>query len=251
MTDQPRSHRSPAERVVWVFAFAVIGGLVLLLLPAFQQQRNTRRSPCKNNLKQIALALHNYHDVHGTFPPAITYGPDGKPWHSWRVILLPYLEQQELFERYRFDEPWNGPRNRLLANELGESSVFHCPTDDDAPRENTSYVAVIGDDTLWPPHGTVSLGDVTDDENLTLHVVEVSDSGALWMAPRDLRLDAMSFEIGAKKGVGIRSRHDAGDHAVANVSTVSGSVPAIGGNSPPADIRSMLIRNDGMPSPEE
>src|SRR5690242_8895528 len=51
-----------------------------------------RRSQCKNNLKQIGLALHNYHDTYGCFPPAITYGPDGKPWHSWRVIIMPYIE---------------------------------------------------------------------------------------------------------------------------------------------------------------
>jgi hypothetical protein len=247
MTDPPKPARSRAERVAWVFVFAVFAGLLWSALPAFQQRRNSGRSPCQYNLKHIGLALHNYHDVHGTFPPAITYGADGKPWHSWRVILLPYLDQQELFERYRFDEPWNGPHNRLLANALGESSVFHCPTDDDTPRENTSYVAVIGEDTMWSPGG-VSLNDVTDDENLTLQIVEVSDSGVLWMAPRDLRLDAMSFEIGAKKGVGIRSRHEYDDRTVANVSLVSGAVRAFDETTPPAELRSMLIRNDGKPT---
>jgi hypothetical protein len=251
MTDKAKPARSPAERVAWFFVFAVFAGLIwMAVLPMFQQRRNSGHSPCQHNLKQIELALHNYHDVHGTFPPAITYGPDGTPWHSWRVILLPYLEQQELFERYRFDEPWNGPHNRLLANALGESFVFHCPMDDDTPRENTSYVAVIGESTMWPPRGVVSFDDVTDDNDLTLHVVEVSDSGVLWMAPRDLRLDAMRFEIGAKKGVGIRSRHEYDDRTIANVSLVSGAVRAFDETTPPAEVRSMLIRNDGGPQPE-
>lgn len=249
MTDQAKRRRSTAERIGWAFVLAVFAGLIwMAALPLFNNRREIHhRSPCKNNLKQITLALHNYHDVNGCFPPAITYGPDGKPWHSWRVLVWPWFDQQKLHERYRFDEPWNGPHNRRLAKALGETSVFHCPADENAPPENTSYVAVIGEQTMWPPRGVVSFDDVADDDDLTLHVVEVSDSGVLWMEPRDLRLDAMSFEIGAKKGVGIRSRHDAGDRAVANVSTVDGSVPAVGDETPPAEVRSMLIRNDGQP----
>jgi hypothetical protein len=100
---------------------------------------------------------------------------------------------------------------------------------------------------MWPPDGVVSLADVPDDKSRTLMVVEVSDSGVLWMEPRDLHLSAMSFEIGAKKVVGIRSRHNAGDRAVANVSTVDGSVLAVGDTTPPAEVRSMLIRNNGRP----
>ena len=60
-----------------------------------------------NNLKQIGLAFHNYADAYRSFPPAVIYGPDGKPWHSWRVLLLPFLEQQPLYEQYDFSQPWD------------------------------------------------------------------------------------------------------------------------------------------------
>lgn len=79
----------------------------------------------KQHLKQIGLALHNFHSAHRSFPPATIMGPDRKPWHSWRVFLLPYLGQKELYNRYKFDEPWNGPNNKMLIAEMPD--VFHDP----------------------------------------------------------------------------------------------------------------------------
>ena len=61
------------------------------------------------------MAVANYHETFGSFPPAFVNGPDGTPWHSWRVLILPYLQQQKLYESYNFAEPWNGPNNRTLA----------------------------------------------------------------------------------------------------------------------------------------
>jgi hypothetical protein len=58
-----------------------------------------------NNMRQLAQALHNYHDKHGSFPPAYQTGPDGRPWHSWRVLILPYIEGENLFKACSFDEP--------------------------------------------------------------------------------------------------------------------------------------------------
>src|SRR5262245_23505539 len=71
-----------------------------------------------NNLKQIGLALHAFHDVHQHLPPAFVTGPDNRPWHSWRVLLLPFIDQAALYTRYKFDEPWDGPGNRTLLYEM-------------------------------------------------------------------------------------------------------------------------------------
>jgi hypothetical protein len=60
----------------------------------------------------------NYHDAHGRLPPAIVYGNDGKPLYSWRVLLLPYLEQVDLYEQFNLDEPWDSPHNRRLLPEM-------------------------------------------------------------------------------------------------------------------------------------
>ncbi|MBA3314873.1 MAG: DUF1559 domain-containing protein [Planctomycetaceae bacterium] len=216
------------------------------LIPAvFAAREAAHRSQCRNSLKQIELALHNYHDTHGCFPPAVIYGPDGKPWHSWRLLIVPYLESSPFYPQYSFDEPWNGPNNQRLTEKYdGDGWIYHCPTDTDSPPDHTSYVAVIGEGTMWPPDGAASLDDVTKDQGPTLHVVEVSDSGVHWMEPVDLRLDAMSFSVSPAKGVGIRSRHPAG----ANAGFADGSVRFIGESTPPDVVQSLLLRNDGGPA---
>ncbi len=104
---------------------AIIGVLVALLLPAVQAAREAaRRIACTNNLKQIGLALHNFHDAYKTFPAGgIDNGanpaaqrfnvPSGVE-HGWLVFLLPFLEQQPLYERYRLDRDWRAPENQVV-----------------------------------------------------------------------------------------------------------------------------------------
>src|SRR5206468_9075071 len=85
---------------------AIIGVLVALLLPAVQMAREAaRRMQCSNNLKQIGIALHNHHDVKLTFPPgALNTGHNGTPvYTTWTVEILPFMEQQALYQQYRQD----------------------------------------------------------------------------------------------------------------------------------------------------
>ena len=124
MSRTPRPGFTLIELLVVI---AIIAILVALLLPAVQQAREAaRRTQCKNNLKQIGIALHSYHDVYKTFPPAYIPDEDGKPMHSWRVLILPFIEQQALYEQYDFNEPWDGPNNSQLANVV--ISVYQCPS---------------------------------------------------------------------------------------------------------------------------
>jgi prepilin-type N-terminal cleavage/methylation domain-containing protein/prepilin-type processing-associated H-X9-DG protein len=116
---------------------AIIAVLLGLLLPAVHQVRAAAaRLQCANNLKQLGLALHNYHDANGTFPPAyVNKGPylnTGYPFtHGWAPFVLPYVEQQPLYGRYRWDLPQyvleNGP---VVATQL---KVFQCPS---APEQD-------------------------------------------------------------------------------------------------------------------
>ncbi len=104
-----------------------IGIMVGLLLPAVQAGREAaRRVQCTNNLKQIGLALHNYTDVHRSLPPAFTVDENGKPLHSWRTLLLPYLEQQALYESIDLSKPWNDPVNAHLATTV--VPTYTCPS---------------------------------------------------------------------------------------------------------------------------
>lgn len=84
----------------------------LAAVPIRQICEGSRRSQCTNNLKQIALAMHNFHATHNNFPPAFSTGKDGKPLLSWRVHILPFLEQDALYKEFHLDEPWDSPQNK-------------------------------------------------------------------------------------------------------------------------------------------
>jgi hypothetical protein len=187
----------------------------------------------------IQLALHQYHDEHGCFPPAVAYGPDGKPWRSWRTLILPYCGSGPRQLDYRFDEPWDSEHDRRFANEL---HAWHCGNDPSTDPSTASFLAVVGDHTMWPPHGTTTRFDAKDGTDRTALIVEVFDSGVLWTAPRDLRFDEMAFTVGVKNGRGIR-----GAGGGAHIALVDGSVGSVSSEAPPELIRSILLRDDGGP----
>src|SRR5205823_3963476 len=137
---------SPVRIGCALLAILVIG--CLFIFPARPPARDAaRRMQCSNNLHNIALALQNYYDDHGSFPPAYIAAADGKPIHSWRVVLLPYLGQEDLYAKYSFDEPWNGPNNSKLHDRM--LKIFRCPSQPEKqPRVHTSYLAVVGQETM-------------------------------------------------------------------------------------------------------
>src|SRR5690606_28292508 len=83
------------------------GGLIGFCWPPVSTKCSLSvRGQCQNNLRQVVLALHGYHVDHGCFPPAYVADAAGRPMHSWRVLVLPYLEEQDLYAAYNFAEPW-------------------------------------------------------------------------------------------------------------------------------------------------
>ena len=186
--------------------------LVFLMPPAFEQIQSRGPKPCRRHLRQIGLALHNYHDTFGVFPPAVTLGSNGKPWHSWRVLILPFLEDErskKLYARYRFDEPWNGPSNRLLLGERPEVFECHLAKGLISPR-HTSYLAVVGPETVWPGSESVGLRDVNDGTSNVILVVEVRDAGVPWMSPDDLTMTEAAHPPNNKPGRHPSSFHQGG-----------------------------------------
>ena len=189
---RPKRRKKSNSNTVIIIVAASLGGLFLLcggglflLLPAVQQAREAaRRSSCKNNLKQIALGIHNYHDMHHSFPPAYLTDKNGTPRHSWRVLLLKSMgpEEQALFNAYRFDEPWNGPNNSRLADRMPD--CYRCPSaTQGAPY--THYVVVVGPGTMFPGAEARKIRDVRDGMSQTAMVVE-SVKAVHWMAPDDI-----------------------------------------------------------------
>ncbi|MCI0358212.1 MAG: DUF1559 domain-containing protein [Planctomycetaceae bacterium] len=196
-----------------------------------------RRAACQFNLHEIMVALQNYHDVYHRFPPAYVADANGQPMHSWRVLILPFLEHKPLYDAYRFDEPWDGPNNSKLAGDL---KILMCPSDGTRGTGQTSYVAVVGRGTAWPRAKCIDLADIRDGVSNTIMVVEVHNSGISWMEPRDLDVSQMPMAInprvGGKGGLGISSGHSLCAHAA----RADGSVFVLEEKTPPATIRAML-----------
>ena len=158
---------------------------MLMLEPPF----SCREPPasCRYRLHQISVALQSYHNSYGLFPPAYISDKAGKPMHSWRVLILPFLGQQELYDKYRFDEPWDGPHISQLHAEQSHW-IFRCSS-------GGLYVAVVGPHTVWPGAKATRLSDITDEPAKTIMVVESSNSERHWMEPYDLQVETMSLNI--------------------------------------------------------
>jgi hypothetical protein len=144
------------------------------------------------------LAVANYESAKGHFPPAFVSGPDGKAWHSWRVLILPYIEGDAMFRQYRFEESWNGPNNSSLADRMPRIYAFH---DTKFPTSTTNYVAVVGNETMWPGAEGRKRDDLTDGTANTILIVENNGLGIHWMEPRDLAFGTMNFRLDTPDGI--------------------------------------------------
>lgn len=167
---------------------ATVGILVALLLPAVQAAREAaRRAQSTNNLKQLGLALHNYHDVYGHFPSQAIYDSNGRPLLSWRVSILPFLECNSLYEQFHLDEPWDSDHNRALIPLMPE--VYRNPSGPAEPGM-AHYLALVGPGTLFEGREPRSFRDILDGPSNTLMLVEVDpDRAVVWTQPEDLPLD--------------------------------------------------------------
>ncbi|MGO9922352.1 MAG: DUF1559 domain-containing protein [Isosphaeraceae bacterium] len=211
------------------------GVLVALLLPAVQSAREAaRRAQCVNNLKQIALAMHNHHAANNTFPkPAIT-DKDGKPLLSWRVAILPYIEQNDLYNKFKLDEPWDSPNNKALLKEI--PAVYVCPSRSNAAPGTTTYRVFTGKGALFEKGEAIGMAGVTDGTSNTLMVVE-ADEAVPWTKPDDLTFDPQA----AASLCGAGSPHPGGF----NGSMADGSVRFFKKSINPNFFRGLITRNGG------
>ena len=183
ITPKPNSGRSfTLGKLLLIVATIVV--LIALLLPASRSARPAaRRAQCTNNLKQIALALHNYEQDHKALPPAYTMDANGRPLHSWRTLILPYLEQESLYKKIDLSKPWNDPVN--AAASATKLAVYTCPATVDS-KNTTAYLAIVGPDGFLVPGRSRRFEEITDGLSSTLAVIEASEEDAVpWMAPFD------------------------------------------------------------------
>lgn len=212
------NHEKPRHgkvRMAWnvkpIWLLALIAPLAIpivafLLWPSIREGITLKRNICVNNMHLLAMALHNYQSTYGRYPPAYLADSQGKPMHSWRVFMLPYLERKDLFDQYDFSEPWDGPNNRRLHDKMPD--IYRCPSAGGKNFE-TNYVAVVGAETLWPRAKSTSFQQIGDwPPGETIMLVETADSGINWLEPRDLSFEEALRGINPKgQEHSISSRH--------------------------------------------
>lgn len=150
-------------------------------------RENAARTVCINNLKQIGLAMHNYHDRHKSFPPAYTADKAGKPLLSWRVLIL---EQEALYKEFHLDEPWDSEHNRTLIDRM--PPTYRCPGGSSrrADQSKTTYLTPRGKATIFPGAEGIKIPKITDGTSNTIFVVDASNARAVtWTKPDDWDVD--------------------------------------------------------------
>jgi hypothetical protein len=234
--------------LVTIFMSAVVFAIFSALGQGCIDPREyARQSNCVNNIKQIGLGLHNYYDQHGHFPPAYIADKHGRPMHSWRVLILPNMEYDELYKKYSMDEPWDGPNNRKLWNE--KVPEYECPEQPDRGKNATSYLAVTGSGTMWQGENSTRIEDIRDGTANTIMIVESDNSGIHWMEPRDLDISTMPMSVNSPNSPGISSLHRAVNwqrqRLGANAGMADGSVRLLPTNISAEILKSLLTVNGG------
>lgn len=152
------------------------------------QASPARQSASMTNLRRIALALHNYHDVFRAFPAAFSADENGEPLLSWRVHILPFVDANELYQQFNLSEPWNSPHNQALIARMPD--VYRSPNSVAEPG-NTVYLGNAADGGIFvppangqqAPRGT-GMRDIRDGTSNTLLVVEAT-AAVIWTQPDD------------------------------------------------------------------
>jgi len=239
--------RFGVEYAFFLFFFGIICSL---LLPAMSSAREAaRRATCGGKLKQIGLALHNYHDANKHFPSANICDKNGKPLLSWRVQILPMLQCEDIYNSLKIDEPWNSPHNTKVLSQCkpnyGPSYPYYeCPSANHKNNDfTTNYIAVIGPGTAWRENGPVKFSDLPDEGSPTVMkgshtvmAVEVVNSGVHWAEPRDLTVEQALERMKTGQGLRISTAHP----SVINVLFASGAIRSLPSKMPISVWRKIL-----------
>jgi hypothetical protein len=231
-TPGPPAGGRPRFTLLSLLVVIGIGGLFVAccLLPNVRGSREAgRRFACSNNLRQIALALQDYHDEFGSFPPAYIIDAAGKPLHSWRTLILPFNEQKPLYEKIDLTKPWDDPANR----EAYETHIpaYGCPSAN-APKTHATYLAVVDPGACFNGPVPRKLSDITDDQGRTLLVIEVpADRAVHWMSPSDASEQLILSAVAADQ-----APHPSGTQAAC----ADASIKVLSTDTPPKRLRALM-----------
>lgn len=250
----PMVRRFVAAAIVLVMVVCGAVAMVRYGSPALSSiQTNRLRVQSTRNIERIAAALNAYASDHGTYPPPLIRRPDGTLMHSWRVLILPYLDQQELYNDYNLNQPWDSPGNLELTSRM--PAVYRAASNQ-LYAGDAAYFLITGPGTLFPPTpsagsaGTfqpLSPGAVSDSPAQTLLVVEAnaltSNYFPSWLEPRDLDVTMMQGVIGTSPGRELGGVNRGG----AVVATVDGRSHFLSDQTLPSTVMALITVDGGEP----
>ncbi len=184
----------------------------------------------QNNLKQLALFIHNYESVNGTMCPSYLVDKKGKPTLSWRVMALPYVEQDQLYKKFKLDEAWDSAHNMKVFKDHPMPAVF-LNSGDKAEDKATRYRVFTGNGAGWEPTGRLKFADMTDGTSNTIAIATAA-TAVPWTKPDELEFDP-------EKEVG-KLLHFKGDRC--NVAMFDGSVRAVKKTITEATLKAAVTR---------
>ncbi len=212
-----------------------------LAMTALQAEQRARSI---NHLKQIMLALHNFEALYGHFPPAVIYGPDGRPWHSWRTLILGFLgpNEKDLYNRYDFSQPWDAPANKAVVETPIE--VYKDPVYGNSKEPVAHYGAIVGKEAAFLPDGAVIVDKnnpldniangvrkstaFTDGTSTTIMIAPMANERkVLWAKPEDISFSKNFPALGKPDGIAMPYASDSGKYRYGQVAFVDGSVHSI------------------------
>jgi hypothetical protein len=220
----------------------LLGGLVLSFdpRPAVGQEQSVlqkmreaaARQTTMNNLKQIGLAIHNYHDVHGHYPPAAVVDKKGKKLLSWRVMILPYIEEERLYKQFKLDEPWDSEHNKKLIPQMPKT---YADARGKIEAGRTHVKVFVGQDAGFDWVRARKFADITDGMSNTI-LAAVAGESVVWTKPDDFEFDAENAVPDLKK-------------PFANVLVLmfDGSVRVLNPKNSEETLKRVIQRNDGQP----
>ncbi len=191
-----------------------------------------------NNLKQIALSFHIYESTFGQMPPRAVCDKDGKPLLSWRVLILPYIEQTPLYNQFKLDEPWDSPHNKKLIARM--PAIFKAPKRAAAGPGETFYQVFAGPKTLFPTPTTKPRISAILDGTANTFLVAEAGTAVPWTKPDDIVItDKMVPKLGGQF------------EKFLNVAFCDGSVRRVSRKAPEKSLRVYIDPADGIVPPND
>jgi hypothetical protein len=241
---------APAKFAIFLCAFVALALIAVVTLyfrlrdPRPEEERPrgesgyvspALRDMNRNNLQQIAQAMHRYHDVYGVFPPAAASPRPGAPPVSWRVLILPYLGADDVFREWNMTEPWDGPNNCRLWSRM--PTCYQLPP---RPHDGTKtyYQVFVGPDTIFEPNRRVAMAQITDGTSNTILVAE-GGTPVVWCEPVDIPFQPSPEGYDPKQVGGYFGK-------TVTVAMADGSARPISWNLSPQKFQYVITRSDGM-----